>query len=278
MDHTLLFNEILSAGNVVFDVGGHAGDYARTFSDVLGPQGRVYSFEPHPEIFLALENLAVRCPAANIFPFSYGVCDMIGQEVLYAGGDIHDPSTNQASTLCIEGANSYRLGSDMQRFKVKTITLDYFSKELNILPDFIKIDVEGAENRVFRGMLDVLQESHASVLFEYSFFDSPSPLPQHFDTLRSLGYMLCIVDFVQLLGSPPFSWTNIADSSNNKLNNKIFSFFDDDVFICPHFLCNVLAIKRTTHLQLFTSDRLMPITEAVHLAVSLQERSTLPIA
>ncbi|GJL53168.1 MAG: hypothetical protein NPIRA02_03000 [Nitrospirales bacterium] len=261
----------------MFDVGGHAGDYARTFSDLLGPRGRVYSFEPHPEIYLDLEDLAVHSHAANIFPFSYAVSDTIGEEVLYAGGNKDDPSTTRASTLCMEGANSDRLGADMRLFKVNTLTLDFFSKKLNVLPDLIKIDVEGAEDRVFGGMLEVLQQSHATVLFEFSFPGSQGSLPRHFETLRSLGYRLCIANFVQFLGNPPFSWENIADSSNGELNEKMFSFVDDDVFNLQYLLCDVLAIKRVSHLRLLASDRLIPITEAVHMAVSLKQRTALPM-
>ncbi|WP_447968278.1 FkbM family methyltransferase [Nitrospira sp. M1] len=128
MDHFKLFEKLISAGNTVLDVGGHKGNYARRFSGIVEGKGRMYSFEPHPDLYPQLENVAIHCSSSNTFPFSYAVNDAIGQDILFSGSnELHD----QASTICIELANSDRLGTMIRKFNVRTISLDYlFVKSL----------------------------------------------------------------------------------------------------------------------------------------------------
>src|SRR5690242_3416164 len=41
-----LFARFVGEGAVVLDVGAHAGQFAKIFSRLAGPSGRVYAFEP----------------------------------------------------------------------------------------------------------------------------------------------------------------------------------------------------------------------------------------
>src|SRR5262249_14957155 len=52
-------------------------------------------------------------------------------------------------------------------FYKSTVTLDNFAAAMNISPDFIKIDVEGAELQVLRGMLSLLSKSRPLVWIEF---------------------------------------------------------------------------------------------------------------
>ena len=42
------FEQTISAGNIVFDVGAHVGFYTLLASTLVGPTGRVVAFEPAP--------------------------------------------------------------------------------------------------------------------------------------------------------------------------------------------------------------------------------------
>jgi len=42
-------------GDIVFDIGAYVGDTALWFSKAVGPQGKVYAFEPEPSNFEKLK-------------------------------------------------------------------------------------------------------------------------------------------------------------------------------------------------------------------------------
>ncbi len=49
-------------------------------------------------------------------------------------------------------------------FEVRSITLDCFCSESRVIPDLIKIDVEGAELLVLRGAERLLEEFHPALI------------------------------------------------------------------------------------------------------------------
>ncbi len=58
------------------------------------------------------------------------------------------------------------LKSHREFIEVESITVDDFVAQENILPDFIKIDVEGAEAKVLNGMTKTLKQDHITLLVE----------------------------------------------------------------------------------------------------------------
>ena len=258
MDHKTLFKMIIPANSVVFDIGGHSGSYASIFSRIVRTKGKVFSFEPHPEKYSQLKTIAESCTSNNIFPHCLAVSDTIGTTVLYFG---NEPHADGASTICVELATQERLGSEIKQIAVKTTALDCFCKELNILPDFVKIDVEGAENKVIAGMVNVMEQSKPTILFECGLPENEERIPQHFIALRNLGYTLWVVDIVRFLGKS-VSWDNIVDSSSNKLRGKIYSFSDDELMEAKPALTNMLAVHRDQTKRLIPNDCVIPLTVA----------------
>lgn len=45
---TQIFSDVILPGACVFDIGGFDGSTASLFAEIVGPSGRVYSFEPNP--------------------------------------------------------------------------------------------------------------------------------------------------------------------------------------------------------------------------------------
>mgnify|MGYP000029418940 CR=1 FL=1 len=98
MNHFTLFKKIISAGSIVLDVGAHKGGYSRSYSEIVGQKGKVFSFEPHPDLYSYLENAAVHCPMNNIFPFAYAVSDTIGQAMLFSASEEFGSTAYMVST------------------------------------------------------------------------------------------------------------------------------------------------------------------------------------
>ena len=128
--------------HVVFDIGAHIGLYALPASRVLAPGGHCYAFEPAAANRAALERHAALNGCANItvVPTLVGECDADAVE-FYEQQDV-------------VGMNARAVRTNADRYHATTrpqVTLDAFCAARGITPDVIKIDVEGAELRVFRG-------------------------------------------------------------------------------------------------------------------------------
>ena len=70
---------------------------------------------------------------------------------------------------------------------INTVMLDTFCKQMNIVPDHIKIDVDGLEHRVINGGVESIQKAR-TVIIELN-----TNLKEHNDSvskMRSLGFKL----------------------------------------------------------------------------------------
>ena len=140
-EQTAFFEQLLQPGAVLFDVGAHVGYYSLLSSRLVGAQGRVVAFEAMPRNarFLRHHLEANRC--ANVEVIEGAVSDRAGTARFGKG----------------TGTGTGRL-SDAGEFEVRTMTLDDVAAQRGLLPDFIKIDVEGAEERVLDGAARILGE------------------------------------------------------------------------------------------------------------------------
>ncbi|WP_107763496.1 FkbM family methyltransferase [Coprothermobacter proteolyticus] len=121
-------------GDIVFDIGAYVGDTALWFSKAVGPQGKVYAFEPEPSNFEKLKANLERNKVTNVIPLQLAVSETEGEmQVSSAAG---------SSVITQAGTG----------LSVKVTTIDKFM-EANKLPrvDFIKMDVEGHELKVLKG-------------------------------------------------------------------------------------------------------------------------------
>jgi len=152
---------LVSAGFFCFDVGGAYGRYAFPLSRMVGPQGRVYSFEPGSyshkvfsfvKAFFGLKNVALIKKAVSNKPGSIELClppkksGKLGASMAY----IH--SGKKEDSFCET---------------VDMLTLDDFAK-LADLPrlDLIKCDTEGSELLVFQGAKGTIERFKPIVLTE----------------------------------------------------------------------------------------------------------------
>jgi FkbM family methyltransferase len=127
--------EFVSKGDLVFDVGANVGDITALFLDI---GAKVVAVEPNPE----LANLVHKRHGVRVEAAALGA--EIG-EAEFQLGIHHEHSTLSASYRTVYG----------DRFRdtttVNVLTLDYLIDRYGE-PAFIKIDVEGYEPQVLRGL------------------------------------------------------------------------------------------------------------------------------
>jgi FkbM family methyltransferase len=149
-----LFVKVLGEGDVVVDVGANIGFFTVLASILVGPTGRVVAFEPSAENVERLRaNLAYN-DCKNVTVIEKAVANQVGEVELFinsgnSGGnalwDIGEwPGYTEENGIPVSVA-------------VPATTLDAEWEQLRLpAPKLIKIDVEGADQRVLEGASDLL--------------------------------------------------------------------------------------------------------------------------
>ncbi len=171
-----VLHEKCKEGDTFVDVGAYSGYYSLWVYERVGEIGRVVAFEPNPESFKVLQR--------NIERNKY---DIIAENVALSDQEGYADFTLRNSMSRFTKIGGTPIG---EAIKVRTTTFDNYRKLTNIIPNFIKIDVEGAEYSVLKGMEETLQIYNPSLLIEIH-HDANYEL---FDFLEDIGYSICLVD------------------------------------------------------------------------------------
>lgn len=176
--------EAIRPGDVVWDIGANVGLYTRRFSALAGAQGQVVAFEPSPQNFRRLQ--AACADLANVRLQPCGLGDAPGTLSLQQGDDAL-------------GATS-RIGGPGQGVPVEIHVGDALVADGLPAPNMIKLDVEGFEGEVLRGLSRTLEspalralgiEVHFGILAERGMADAPRAIEQR---LRAAGFAVAWPD------------------------------------------------------------------------------------
>ena len=190
-----IFNRIFSIYNikkdVVIDVGANIGTYSLFFSAHFG---NVYSFEPNPIVFkILVKNMKIN-NMRNLYAFNLGISDSSHTEIFIAKRYSHGTGTFKPDRQQLI-ANS---GEFYHKNLVEVITIDEFAKNRKLTRiDFMKIDTEGYEPSVFRGMRSVMCAFKPIILFELhgkTFLAKQGDLKEIHNIAKNYNYSLLKIE------------------------------------------------------------------------------------
>lgn len=202
-----LLRPYISKQDIIFDVGGHAGQMTKIFAK-LAPEGRVYTFEPGSYALSILKKVVSfnRLKNVEICPFALS-------------------SETKESTLSIPLKKSGSVGFGISHIpttkketpsqhleeKIKILPLDLFMEQ-NKIPtlSFLKIDVEGHEMQVLKGAKKTLKVHKPCVMLELN--------TDHLH--RSNSSPTEVMDFMKDLGYTPYQISQGEDSLTDKFTYK----------------------------------------------------------
>ncbi len=148
----------IGRGSTVFDIGAHVGEWTLLFSELVGPSGRVVAFEPDPVARSSLlKNLRMN-RVANVLVEGKVVSDKVGTALLTA-----ERFGSGLSSIVRPVAP----GAPHKEVEVDSTTLDEYCMTRQVYPDWIKIDAEGAEPLIVKGMRALIENHHPSVILEF---------------------------------------------------------------------------------------------------------------
>lgn len=153
---------LVARGDWVLDIGANVGHYTHLLSQLVGPEGRVIALEPVPETFALL--------AANILHAAHGNVTLLN----VAASDATALVRMQLPRFSTGLTNYYRArvvqGCSDSDLRVLTLALD--SLPLMSPVRFIKIDAEGHEAAVLRGMRALLTRDRPALIVETASSDA----------------------------------------------------------------------------------------------------------
>lgn len=150
-----LLHTWLSEGDWAIDVGANIGQYTKKMSDIVGNSGRVIAFEPVLETFYLLASNVIRFKnKVNVTLVNAAISDKM--EVL--GMDMPKLKTgldNYYKAHLVDAENGRT---------VLCVPIDDFHFPQKI--KLVKIDAEGHELYVIRGMQNILKRDHPVLIVE----------------------------------------------------------------------------------------------------------------
>ncbi|NUO02510.1 MAG: FkbM family methyltransferase [Saprospiraceae bacterium] len=150
----------LKPGDIAVDIGCHKGGYLYWMRKRVGKTGQCYAFEPQPRLYQYLNSILQRFVYQNITLENKGVSSNVGTFLLYI------PKTASGAS---PGASLNAPGhkeTEIETREIQTVTLDGYFYERGIVPNLLKIDVEGHEAEVLKGGAKLIQEYHPRILME----------------------------------------------------------------------------------------------------------------
>jgi FkbM family methyltransferase len=148
------YEDFLKPGMTVVDAGANIGLHTLFFAKRVGPEGRVYAFEPGQSAFGRLQSHVERNQLANVRCFH---CALGASEGVVA-----------LAENCQDNSRSFVVESSSKVIDTKNIALrplDQVLKEESVgRADFLKIDVEGFEPQVLEGASNYLRQQSIRVL------------------------------------------------------------------------------------------------------------------
>lgn len=154
---TRIFQSELREGMVVVDIGANIGYYLLMEALRVGSGGRVYGIEPAPRNFALLEkNVALNAHPAPVELVQLAIADKSGTAPLYMSAHWNRNSLHNMQGI----QRSHMVG----KVEVAVSTLDEFMQGKR-LPDMVRMDVEGFEIQILRGMKSILSGDHPMKLY-----------------------------------------------------------------------------------------------------------------
>ena len=182
----------LGPGKVVFDIGANIGYYSLLAARYVGDRGFVLAVEPATRNIHFLYEHIHRNRVRNVAVLGAACADKEG----LAAFDVKD---NYAMGRIVEVDKKSQGGSEpilaRRLHLVPTVTVDAICAASGLIPDVIKIDVEGAELRVLQGATNTLERFRPTLL-----------LSVHSDELRG-----SCLEFLAALG---YAWQPLGDSGS----------------------------------------------------------------
>ena len=176
---------------VIFDIGANIGEYTKHLIEKIskenkGPRYNIYLFEPTEISFAKLkDNFANQ---ENVFLNNYALSDVSGEESIF-----YDKQGSGLASLYERNLSYYDIALDKSETVIVKTLKDFIESNKFSTIDLMKIDVEGNELKVLKGMDTYLNKDFVNfVQFEYggTNLDAHTSLADFYSLLEPRGFKI----------------------------------------------------------------------------------------
>jgi FkbM family methyltransferase len=221
---TWFIKKFIKSSKIFFDIGANIGYYSFLAAKYMGPSSQVHSFEPNPRMFTELQYNITLNGLNNIFPNQLALADKTG-----TGHLSHYEKGKEVFCSLSQRVFPGVVATGFDEIKISTLDEYVYNNRVKQL-DIMKIDVEGAELKVFQGAREVLKKAGALIIvFELTkvnvagFGHSCEDVLSFLHDLNYITYMLIDKNKIIEIGinnSADFSGKYSFIASKQKLNFK----------------------------------------------------------
>ena len=170
-----IIRQYVFVGDTVYDIGANLGYVSLSLARQVGPHGRVIAFEPVPRNLGFLRQTVAVNGLRTVTIFDSAASDHHGQAIIRMTANLSTPSLVW-----------HRNDPSSSELTINTVAIDDLVQSGEIAPPkFVKIDVEGAEGLVLRGMRNTIASSKPVLVVECSDIGRETT----WNLLRDLGYV-----------------------------------------------------------------------------------------
>jgi FkbM family methyltransferase len=234
------FKQEVKEGDVVVDIGANIGYYALLEARLVGNNGKIYAIEPvRQNVELLRKNIEIN-GYSNIMSYELAIGDVNGVNSMYI-----TKQRNKHTFREVVGTRKEKYVTG--KIDVEVVTLDDFLQN-KLYPNVIRMDVEGYEYQIIKGMKNTLQKKLPLKIFVEFHFHL---LKQHesieiLETLKDAGFRLADVALDKgLRGLHRYKFlsriwyscdTVISKKLNRKPNTRHLNLSIDDILSNPAIL------------------------------------------
>jgi FkbM family methyltransferase len=159
LEHKAMLERIVEPGMRIFDIGANIGYYAIMESQLVGPSGQVVAIEPSPENVTLLRRNLEHNAVSNVAVREGAISDEKGER------EFHLSTQSNLNTFHNVGSGAVHLAGESIPVEVSTVPA--LTEEFGP-PDVMRMDVEGHEVEVIRGLLDAVEAGtmRPKIIFE----------------------------------------------------------------------------------------------------------------
>lgn len=152
----------LGPGDAAFDIGAHKGAYTYWMRRSVKDTGKIVCVEPQPKLVAYLKKVFGIFGFSNILIMDCAVSEKDSKGVITVDG----PPGNISQGARIDDQAKIRGKRDFHEIDVQIRSIDSIAEETGMEPKLVKIDVEGHELSVLKGMRRIFEEIRPIIVLE----------------------------------------------------------------------------------------------------------------
>lgn len=183
-----LIKNIIKKNDTVIDIGANIGFYTKLFAHIVGPQGRVYAFEPDPKNFHHLKKNTQSLK--NVIIENKAISAYSGKIKLY-----HSELNVDHRVYPNKNCTNYQ--------EIECTSIDDYFSNFN-MPEIhlIKIDIQGYEPYAIKGAIDTIKNNKSLKLitefWPYGLNEVGSSAIEYFNLLQNYFNKIYLINTNEL--------------------------------------------------------------------------------